>query len=381
MNFALMATNKTVMQTNDTVNEASAAADALRWRAVVERNPAADGQFYYGVQSTRIYCRPICPSRRPRPDRVQFFADADEAKRAGFRACHRCQPDQEKTLTAAWLAGARSYLEAHDGRTVPLAELARRTGVTVSHLQKAFQKAYGVSPREFQQARRAKALTAKLSASSNVTDAIYSAGFGSAGAGYAASKRALAMRPKAMRDGAVEEHIVYDVVATPLGKLVAAATARGLCMVAFADTSTALSNELKLLRARFHAAELRSLDDSLSPAHRTAAETLKSALPRLVSLASGKQAESVPVDLRGTVFQQRVWKALQRIPRGKTQTYSEVAEKIGAPTAVRAVARACATNSIALAVPCHRVIGKNGSLTGYRWGVGRKRALQQAEKS
>jgi AraC family transcriptional regulator, regulatory protein of adaptative response / methylated-DNA-[protein]-cysteine methyltransferase len=373
----------------------SVASEDPRWLAVLARDRAADGSFVYAVHSTGIYCRPSCASRRPRPDGVSFFLTPAAARAASFRACHRCQPDAPLSLTDTWLNAARTYLVQHRDRIVPLAELARHTGISVTHLQRAFRQAFGLSPREFQSGLRSHALAKSLTSAphqgaATLTDTVYAAGFSSTSRAHSATRSTLAMSPKAARRGAAGEFIVFAVVSSALGKLLVAATARGLCRVAFADTSGSLSSELRSFRADFHAADLLAADllaadflaadsGAIPSTHAPAAQILNSALPQLLHLASGEHAAAIPVDMRGTVFQQRVWRTLQKIPTGQTRTYAQIAESIGSPTAARAVARACATNDIALAIPCHRVNASNGSLAGYRWGIPRKRKLQQSE--
>ena len=358
--------------------EDASTTDAL-WQAVLSRDRAADGTFVYGVASTRIFCRPSCPSRRPRPGGVHFFDTPREAEQAGFRPCHRCRPQDDASPAAAWLAACRDHLDSNRDRRVTLDELARFAGVSASHLQRAFQREFGLSPRAYQAARRTKQLAATLPSSATVTDALYSSGYNSPAAAYAQA-RSLGMPPAALRKSAATEAIVFAIVPTKLGKLLAAATAKGLCRVAFAETSGSLSDVIQEFRQAFAAASICKLENaSASESHAAATTVLRRALPVLQALAAGENAAAIPVDLRGTAFQQKVWRALRRIPRGKTRSYSQLAAQLGQPTAARAVARACATNSVALAVPCHRVNAADGSPAGYRWGVARKQKLQAAE--
>jgi AraC family transcriptional regulator of adaptative response/methylated-DNA-[protein]-cysteine methyltransferase len=354
--------------------------DPALWQAVLTRDRSAEGRFVYAVTSTRIYCRPTCPSRRPRPDGVLFFATTTAAEAAGFRACFRCKPQNAAAPDAAWLAACRDYLDRHADTRVSLAELAKFAGVSPTHLQRAFQRAFGLSPRAYQAAHRAQSLAGKLARANSVTTALYDSGYESPGPAYQDAARTLAMPPHRASKGAPGEAIVYTIVPTPLGKLLAAATARGLCRVAFADTSGSLTAELQSFREAFHAAELlRFAETETRSSHRNAATVLAAAIPALQQLAAGETASSIPVDLRGTAFQQKVWHALRHIPQGETRSYTQVAAQLGQPAAARAVARACATNRIALAVPCHRVNAADGSLAGYYWGVERKRKLQAAE--
>lgn len=359
---------------------ATSTPDPALWQAVLTRDRSAEGRFVYAVTSTRIYCRPTCPSRRPRPDGVLFFATTSAAEAAGFRACFRCKPQNAAAPDAAWLNATRDYLDRQADSRISLAELAKFAGVSPTHLQRAFQRAFGLSPRAYQSAHRAQSLAGKLPRASSVTTALYDSGYESPGPAYQDAARTLAMPPQRASKGAPGECIVYTVIPTPLGKLLAAATARGLCRVAFADTSGSLTAELHNFREAFHAADLvRSAETEPPSSHQSAAKILAAAIPALQHLAAGEQAKSIPLDLRGTAFQQKVWHALQQIPQGETRSYKQVAAQLGQPSAVRAVARACATNRVALAVPCHRVNASDGKLTGYYWGIERKRKLQAAE--
>lgn len=352
--------------------------DAALWQAVLRRDRSADGAFVYGVASTRIYCRPACPSRRPGRDGVRFFASPSAAEQAGFRACFRCKPQNSASPVDAWLVPCREMLDRNPDTVVTLADLSRFAGVTPAHLQRAFLKKYGISPRGYQAAQRARQLSQKLPASRSVTDALYSSGYNSAGAAYA-SARALGIAPAKLRKTAEEENIVFTITTTSLGKLLVGATEKGLCRVAFADTSGSLTSEIQSFRASFAAAAVCDLAKSIPSTHAEAAKVVRQSLPALQALAAGEHAAAIPIDLRGTAFQQKVWQELRRIPRGQTRSYSEVAKQLGQPAAARAVARACATNSVALAVPCHRVNAADGSPAGYRWGVRRKERLQFAE--
>ncbi len=345
----------------------------------MQRDRSADGKFVYGVASTRIYCRPTCPSRRPRPDGIMYFATPIQAEAAGFRACYRCKPQNAAAPSTAWLAAVRGYIEEHADEKLSLAQLAKFAGVHATHLQRAFQASFGLSPRAYQDALRNRTLAHTLPAAQSVTTALFDAGYNSASRGYA-SLKASGIKPSVARKAAAGECIVFAIATTALGKLLAAATAKGVCRVAFADTSGSLTSELQHFRDAFHAADVLSLSArSIPSTHRDAAALLQEALPPLRAMAAGQQASAIPVDLRGTVFQQKIWRLLRRIPRGQTRSYSQLAAEAGQPSAARAVARACATNTVALAVPCHRVNATNGSLAGYRWGLERKRVLQAAE--
>ena len=327
------------------------------WSQVVGRDAAAG--FFYAVTTTGVFCRPGCGSRRPRRENVRFFASAREAEAAGFRACQRCRP---KAASSRPLDKVRAYIEAHADRPVRLKELGRVAGMSPFTVQRRFKQAIGVSPLQYQRALRAGRLRGALRQGASVTDAMYEAGFGSASRAYEGA--GLGMTPGRFAQGGKGERIGFSTARTPFGWMVVGATERGLCWLALAGSA----DEAKAsLREEFPAAELKR----------------DTGLKRLVDAAVGMVDGSegpARLDLRGTAFQLRVWQALRGIPRGETRSYSELARAMGEPKATRAVARACATNRVALVVPCHRVVGASGSLTGYRWGVERKRALLEAER-
>jgi AraC family transcriptional regulator, regulatory protein of adaptative response / methylated-DNA-[protein]-cysteine methyltransferase len=333
------------------------------WAQVVGRDAAA--RFVYAVTTTGVFCRPGCASRRPRRENVRFFASAREAEAAGFRACQRCRP-------TAWgnaLDKVRGHIEAHVDGPVRLKELGRVAGMSPFTVQRLFKQAMGVSPLEYQRALRAGRLRQALRQGASVTDAMYDAGFGSASRGYEGA--GLGMTPGRFAAGGRGERIGFTTARTPFGWMVVGATERGLCWLALAGTSAEAEASL---RAEFPAATLKR-DASLR-------ELVDAALAAVDGKAWAQKdtAPQVPLDLRGTAFQLRVWQALREIPRGETRSYSELARELGEPKATRAVARACAMNRVAVVVPCHRVVGVSGSLTGYRWGVERKRALLEAER-
>jgi AraC family transcriptional regulator of adaptative response/methylated-DNA-[protein]-cysteine methyltransferase len=342
--------------------------DDRRWTAVLARDRAADGQFVYAVTSTGVFCRPSCPSRRPRRHNVAFFAAPSEAERAGFRACLRCAPAGARPVSAAAraVADAAAYLRAHATDTVALAVLAARVGLSPSHLQRAFTAHTGVSPREFQAACRAEHFRTALRAGHDVTSATYEAGYGSPSRVSANKPTGAGLTPSAYRKGAPGAVITYAVVTSALGRLLVAATATGVCAVKLGEGDAALAAELT---AEFPGATVRP--GTLPGGWATAIATAIGARPATTP--------DVPLDVRGTAFQWRVWKALQAIPAGETRSYAQVAASIGRPTAVRAVARACATNPVALVVPCHRVVPSAGGTGGYRWGAARKAALLTRE--
>jgi AraC family transcriptional regulator of adaptative response/methylated-DNA-[protein]-cysteine methyltransferase len=335
------------------------------WQQVERRDPSAT--FFYAVTTTGVFCRPGCSSRRPLKANVRFFRTADAARAAGFRPCQRCHPDSP--AESSTLDQIRSHLEANRDRSVPLAELGRLVYLSPFTVQRLFKRVMGVSPLQYQRALRAGSLRSALKKGDSVTDAIYNAGFGSSSRAYEGAQ--LGMTPARFAQGGRGEQIGYTTAKSPFGWLVVGATERGLCWLALAGTSAEAEASL---RAEFPAATLHR-DPSLSG--------LVDAALDVVLGPTNKSEKSAPpqVDLRGTAFQLRVWQALRAIPRGETRSYSQLAREMGIPNSTRAVARACATNRVALVVPCHRVVGVSGSLTGYRWGVERKRQLLEAERA
>jgi AraC family transcriptional regulator, regulatory protein of adaptative response / methylated-DNA-[protein]-cysteine methyltransferase len=367
-----------------------------QWQQVLERDASADGQFFYAVKSTKIFCRPSCPSRRPAKKNVSFFPTAAAAQAAGFRACKRCEPDQATPRPdpqAAVIAAATEYLTEHAADRVRLTDVAKATGVGRLTILRGFRRVLGVSPGEFAKAQRVarfkEALrpNAQLERTSSparvgkpaaersappakrITDAIYEAGFGSSSRLYESSGEALGMTPRAMRAGGAGLVIRYTTAASPLGRMLVAATDVGICAIAFGHDDAELAVDL---RKRFDRAHLMPAKGNTG--------WLAEAVAFVASQTSEHPlAATFPLDVRATAFQQRVWKALRQIPRGQTRSYSELARELGQPTAARAVAAACGANPVAVVVPCHRVVGKDGSLTGYHWGIERKRKLLTAE--
>lgn len=340
------------------------------WKAVSHRDPQWDGVFVYGVRSTGIYCRPTCPSRRPRRDRVRFFATPAAAGAEGFRACQRCEPNDAHAIPAplARVSRACHAISARPEQRWTLARLAHLVGGTPHHLLRSFQSALGVSPREFADACRVGCLKAALREGEGVAAATYSAGYGSGSRVYERAASTLGMTPAAYARGGIGEDVGYAIVDSPLGRLLVAGTGRGLCAVKIGANDGLLVDEL---RREFSAARIAAPDAPL-------AAWIVQIVRNLVGAGPDPR---LPLDLRATAFQRRVWRELQRIPRGATRSYREIARRIGQPAAARAVARACASNPVALVVPCHRVVRDNGALGGYRWGVDRKRALLEAERS
>jgi AraC family transcriptional regulator of adaptative response/methylated-DNA-[protein]-cysteine methyltransferase len=339
-----------------------------RWTAVLARDRGADGTFFYAVTSTGVFCRPSCPSRRPRRDRVRFFTTTADAERAGFRACRRCHPTESRPDgVAESIQRAAAYLATHVDEAVPLARLATIAKLSSSHFQRQFTRALGVSPREYQAAMRADRFKRELRRGRDVMSAIYEAGYGSPSRVYERTPTGRGMVPSDYRSGGAGIEIGYTIVASPLGKLLVAATASGICAVKLGETNLSLEDDL---RGEFPAA-------SFARDRLVRAEWVRAIVERL---AGSEPAADLPLDVRGTAFQWQVWRELQRIPFGETRSYSDVAEAIGQPRAVRAVARACATNPVCVVVPCHRVVPKSGSSGGYRWGAARKRRLLELER-
>jgi len=328
------------------------------------RDARQDGRFVFAVRTTGIYCRPSCPSRRPRRDSVEFFLDPRQAEGAGYRACLRCKPTEISSQAQAVLQ-ARKLLDEAEG-VLTLAELSKQVRVSPFHLQRLFKRATGLSPREYQSARRMQQVKHGLRKGDDVTTALYNAGFGSASRLYEKSHQQLGMTPGAYRRGGTGVTVQYAIVPSPLGRMLVAATPRGMCAVRFGDTASELESEL---RAEFHAATLVRDEAALQ----------RYTKPLLASLRGESVTIELPLDVRATAFQMKVWEKLREIPAGETRSYSEVAQGIGDPKAVRAVARACASNPVALAVPCHRVVRSDGELAGYRWGVQRKKKLLKME--
>lgn len=340
--------------------------DAERaWQQLCNRD--RNGRFFYAVLTTGVFCRPECKSRRPLRENVRFFATVSGAQSAGFRACKRCKPTSAESGKS--LDFARRHLESNLDRAVPLAELGRVAGMSPFTLQRAFKLEMGVSPLQYQRSLRAARLRDALKKQGRVTDAIYDAGFGSSSRAYEGAQ--LGMTPTRFAQGGKGEQIRWCSARSPFGWVVVGSTERGLCWLSLGSTREEAEASL---REEFPAAELRR-DTSLSEMVELALASVREGADLTRQGALGSR-----LDLRGTVFQLRVWQALTQIPRGETRSYSELAREMGEPNATRAVARACATNRVALIVPCHRVVGADGSLTGYRWGVERKRELLAAER-
>lgn len=344
--------------------------DAERcWAAVIAHDAQADGSFFYAVKTTGVYCRPGCASRRPRPENVSFYETAAAAEAAGFRPCKRCRPNEPSAAARhlAAIARACTLIRARD--TMPsLAELADAAGISRFHFHRIFKQATGTTPREWARTWRLGRFAERLEAGEPVADAIYATGFGASSRAYAAAPTGLGMTPAARRRGGKGERVRWVIVPTAIGQALVAATDRGICFTALGDDRASLAAEL---RRRLPAADLTPADATLSAwaAEIAAFVTHPSAQPDL------------PLDIGGTAFQAQVWRALRKIPPGQTRSYREIAAALGRPRAVRAVAQACASNKLALLVPCHRVVRSDGDLAGYRWGVERKRQLLARERA
>ena len=367
---------------------------AHAWTRVLARDGAADGSFVYAVQSTGIFCRPSCPSRRPERERVAFYETVAEAMRAGYRACLRCRPEQVETAERARdrevIATVLRVAEGTDGERLDLRALSRAAGTSPSSIRKAFARGLGTTPARYLRERRLREFREAMSpegsspgAAPRITDALYDAGFGSSSRLYEDSGARFGMTPSALRAGGPGERIDYLLTASPLGRTLVAATGRGVCAIHFADTDELLRAELA---RRFPQATLVE-QSALSPAAEakesegTGSHWLPAAVAFVLSqLSESPAAAGFPLDVRATAFQERVWQALRGVPRGTRVSYGALARQLGEPTAARAVASACAQNPIALAIPCHRVVGAGGALTGYRWGVERKRTLLETEQ-
>ena len=338
----------------------------LRWTAVLARDAAADGAFVYAVRTTHIYCRPSCPSRRPRRENVLFFPRPDAAESAGYRACRRCRPGDGAPNELDIVERLCREMEENAESPADLTDLAARAGLAPHRLARAFKRVTGITPRQYQEACRMRSLRTKLRDGDGITRALFDAGLSSTSRLYERAPQQLGMTPGAYKRGAPGLKVAYAIVASPLGRLLVAATARGICAVSLGSDDPELE---RALAAEFPKADIARDDQALTPWVGVILKHLRGEEPHL----------ELPLDVQATAFQRRVWQALQQIPYGSTRTYSAIAKAIGKPTAVRAVARACATNPASLVIPCHRVIRGDGALGGYRWGVERKARLLEQE--
>lgn len=344
--------------------------DEARWAAVQRRDRDADGQFYYSVRSTGVYCRPSCPSRGALRANVAFHASCGDAEAAGFRPCRRCEPQLPPLAErqAAAVAQACRLIDEADGveHAPSLETLAAAVGLSRFHFHRLFKAHTGITPKAYAAARRTARLQQGLAAAPSVTDALYAAGYGSSGRFYEASAGALGMTPKRYRAGGRGETIRFAVAACSLGAILVASTERGICAILIGDEPEPLVRDLQ---ERFPHAELVGAE----PAY-------EQVVAQVVGFVEAPRIGlDLPLDVRGTAFQRRVWETLRAVPAGSTVSYSELAERLGMPTAARAVAGACAANPVAVAIPCHRVVRNDGALSGYRWGIERKRTLLERE--
>jgi AraC family transcriptional regulator of adaptative response/methylated-DNA-[protein]-cysteine methyltransferase len=351
------------------VPQSAETADDPRWNAVVARDAARDGEFVFAVSSTGVYCRPSCAARRPRRENVQFFVRPEQAEQAGYRACLRCRPKSVRGNTES--DGTKAicrFIEQHLDEPLTLERLGKEFRQSPFHLQRRFKAVLGITPREYAEACRMRMLKRNLQAGDSVTRAMYDAGYGSSSRLYEKTASQLGMTPDKYRRGAIAAAIRYTCADSPLGRMLIAATERGICSIQFARSDGELIQGLK----REFPFAARKVDEG----------GLRAWVSALLQHMHGKDLDSsLPLDIRATAFQRRVWAYLQSIPFGATKSYSQVAKGIGQPRACRAVARACATNPVAVAIPCHRVVREDGSMGDYRWGMERKRALLEMEHS
>jgi len=339
------------------------------WLAIQTRDADFDGLFYYGVRTTGVFCRPACSSRRPRRANVSYFALPEAARAAGFRACLRCRPDEThpRDPQAELVQSVCRLIERATEERPNLDAVGEQLKLSRSHLQRLFKKLLGITPREYAEALRIDRFKGRVREGRSVTDAMYEAGYGSSSRLYEKASAQLGMTPATYRKGGQGMTIRYTIAASPLGLLLVAATERGVCSVQLGDKSEELASGL---HAEFPRADIQVDESGLRPQVRALLDYLEGQQPH----------PDLPLDVQGTAFQKRVWEELRRIPPGQTASYGEIAGRIGQPSAARAVARACATNPVALVTPCHRVVGQDGSISGYRWGVARKRKLLEREQ-
>jgi AraC family transcriptional regulator, regulatory protein of adaptative response / methylated-DNA-[protein]-cysteine methyltransferase len=355
-------------------------AEAL-WNAVQSRDQTSDGAFVYAVRSTGIYCRPSCPSRKPRREQVVFFPIPEAAEQQGFRACQRCRPrtvnlrDPRTASVASVCREIDARVRAEEGgdneARLTLSSLSKAVGMAPNQLERAFRRVMGITPRQYADAQRMRRLKSNLQKGDDVTTALYEAGFGSSRGLYERAPSQLGMTPGTYRQGGAGMQIHYTIVDSPLGRLLVAATDRGISALYLGEKDVPLK---AALQKEYPRAEIDS-DSSGS-------KNLGGWVSKVLAHLRGKEPQlDLPIDVQATAFRRRVWEELKRIPYGATRTYSEVARAIGRPAAIRAVARACATNPVSVVVPCHRVVRADGNLAGYRWGLERKRALLERESA
>lgn len=343
--------------------------DDPRWTAVIARDAKADGQFYYSVKTTGVYCRPSCSARAARPENVQFHETREDAENAGFRPCKRCKPDRHSLAEQHVATVARVCRLIEKSETLPgLDELAVHAGLSPYYFHRVFKTVTGLTPRAYAAAHRAKRIRSELEHGASVTNAIYAAGYNSSSRFYEKSDQVLGMTPSSYRAGGANTDIRFATGECSLGSILVASSNRGVCAILLGDDPDALVRDLQ---DKFPNSELIGGDSKF-----------EQLVAKVVGLIEAPAIGlDLPLDIRGTAFQQRVWQALRDIPSGTTVSYTEIAKRIGAPKSVRAVAQACAANTLAVVIPCHRVIRNDGGLSGYRWGVERKRALLRKEQS
>lgn len=337
------------------------------WEAVLRRDGNFDGRFVYAVRSTGVFCRPTCPSRRPDRKQVIFFPATGEAEQAGFRPCRRCKPQEPNSAWSSLIQKACSYIRENHTEALKLADLSRHLNVSSSHLHRIFKRSLGISPAQYAETCRMNTVKAHLQGGKDVTTAIYESGFGSSSRLYEKAKSRLGMTPATYRKGGEGMRVFYATAACPLGHLLVATTTQGLCAVSMGNSDRELT---AALRKEYPKAEI--IEDT---------QALQNILKGLLEHLAGHQPRlDFPLDVRATAFQCQVWEKLRQIPYGTTQSYSDIARTLGRPRAARAVARACATNPVALVIPCHRVVRRTGEFSGYRWGKERKQALLAREQ-
>lgn len=340
------------------------------WQAVVERDSSANGTFFVAVRSTGIYCKPLCPSRRPKRENVSFYTSPEEAEQAGYRACKRCRPRETAQADPQVEIAQRicRYIEQHLEGSISLADLSDQFNISPFHLQRIFKRVMGISPRQYAEAYRLDQFKTQLKERESVTEALYEVGYSSSSRLYERAPGQLGMTPTTYQRGGAGMHISYTIVDSPLGRLLVAATGKGVCSVCIGDADALLE---KAFQKEYPMADI-SHDVDGTPLHNW--------IETLVRHLNGQQPHlDLPLDVQATAFQRRVWQALQAIPYGETRSYSQIARTIGQPTAARAVANACATNPVAIAIPCHRIVREDGNMGGYRWGEARKQQLLEKE--
>jgi AraC family transcriptional regulator of adaptative response/methylated-DNA-[protein]-cysteine methyltransferase len=348
--------------------------EVMAWESVLHRDVSADDRFLYGVTTTGIYCRPSCPSRRPKRDNVAFFSSVEAAERAGFRACQRCRPNRAKSAHPA-VERARDYIDNHiadlGDERITLELLGEESGLSPYHLQRKFKELLGLTPAQYIRARKSERLKGELKRGETVSRATFGAGYGSSSRVYGDSDKRLGMTPATYRRGGAGAHIDYVIATTSLGTLLVAATDRGVCAVTLGDDAKTLEAALE-----------REYPAAIRKRVATPSSSLGMWVGEIVEAVDSDRVRlDIPFDIQASAFQWKVWRELQKIPFGETRSYGEIAEAIGSPKAVRAVASACANNRAAVVIPCHRVVRQSGALGGYRWGLERKRLLLEKERA